>query len=90
MRRKKWTVAKCDKDFAATVAQELCADPFAALIATSRGLGDINEMDYVKQKGKTLSVRYFLKYILSKTCVINLIPLFSTMRFEMHNIRGTV
>ncbi len=45
MRRKKWTVAKCDKDFAATVAQELCADPFAALIATSRGLGDINEID---------------------------------------------
>lgn len=45
MRRKKWTVAKCDKDFASTVAQELCADPFAALIATSRGLGDINEID---------------------------------------------
>lgn len=45
MRRKKWTVAKCDKDFAATVAQELCADPFAALIATSRGLGDIDEID---------------------------------------------
>lgn len=45
MRRKKWTVAKCDKDFAATVAQELCVDPFAALIATSRGLDDINEID---------------------------------------------
>ena len=45
MRRKKWTVAKCDKDFAATVAQELGTDAFAALIATSRGLNDINEID---------------------------------------------
>lgn len=45
MRRKKWTVAKCDKDFAALVAQELCVDPFAALLATSRGLDDINEID---------------------------------------------
>lgn len=44
MRRKKWTVAKCDKDFAATVAQEINADAFAALIATSRGLNDINEI----------------------------------------------
>lgn len=45
MRRKKWTVAKCDKDFAALVAQELSVDPFAALLATSRGLDDINEID---------------------------------------------
>ncbi len=45
MRRKKWTVAKCDKDFASTVAQEINADAFAALIATSRGLNDINEIE---------------------------------------------
>ncbi len=45
MRRKKWTVAKCDKDFAALVAQELSVAPFAALLATSRGLDDIKEIE---------------------------------------------
>lgn len=45
MRRKKWTVAKCDKDFAAQIAQELSIDPFAALIAASRGFDNIDDID---------------------------------------------
>lgn len=45
MRRKKWTVAKSDKDFAALIAQELNIDPFAALIAASRGFDNIEDID---------------------------------------------
>lgn len=45
MRRKKWVVAKNDKDFAAQIAQELSLDPFAALLAASRGFENIEEID---------------------------------------------
>ncbi|MBR2868583.1 MAG: single-stranded-DNA-specific exonuclease RecJ [Clostridia bacterium] len=45
MRRKKWVVAKNDKDFAAQISQELCVDPFAALLVTSRGFNDIDDID---------------------------------------------
>lgn len=45
MRRKKWMVAKSDKDFAARIAQELSVDPFAALIAASRGFDNIEDID---------------------------------------------
>lgn len=45
MRRKKWVVAASDKDFAAQIADELCVDPFAALLVTSRGFDDIDDID---------------------------------------------
>lgn len=45
MRRKKWVVAASDKDFAAQIADELCVDPFAALLVTSRGFENIDEID---------------------------------------------
>ncbi|MBQ8762588.1 MAG: single-stranded-DNA-specific exonuclease RecJ [Clostridia bacterium] len=50
MKRKKWIVSKSSKDTAAQVAQELSVDPFAALLVTSRGFDNIDEisdfMDY--------------------------------------------
>lgn len=45
MRRKKWVVARSDKDFAAQIAQELSVDPFAALLVTSRGFDNIDDID---------------------------------------------
>ena len=45
MKRKKWVVAGCDKDFAAQIADELCVDPFAALLVTSRGFDNIDDID---------------------------------------------
>lgn len=45
MRRKKWVVAASDKDFAAQIAQELCVDPFAALLVTSRDFKNIDDID---------------------------------------------
>ena len=44
MRRKKWVVTKGNKDLAAQIAQELSVDPFAALLATSRGFDNIDEL----------------------------------------------
>ena len=37
-------MAKSSKDFAAQIAQELSVDPFAALLATSRGFDNIDEI----------------------------------------------
>lgn len=45
MRRKKWIVAKTDKDLAAQLAQELSLDPFAALLAASRGFETIEKAE---------------------------------------------
>ncbi len=45
MRRKKWIVAKTDKDLAAQLAQELSLDPFAALLAASRGFETIEKTE---------------------------------------------
>ncbi len=45
MRRKKWVVAASNKDFAAQIAQELCVDPFAALLVTSRDFDNIDDID---------------------------------------------
>lgn len=45
MRRKKWVVSKGSKDLAAQVAQELSVDPFAALLVTSRGFGNTDEIE---------------------------------------------
>ena len=44
MRRKKWIVSKGNKDLAAQIAQELSVDPFAALLVTSRGFEDTEEI----------------------------------------------
>lgn len=44
MRRKKWVVTKGNKDLAAQIAQELSVDPFAALLVTSRGFDNIDEI----------------------------------------------
>ncbi|MBQ2972844.1 MAG: single-stranded-DNA-specific exonuclease RecJ [Clostridia bacterium] len=44
MRRKKWIVTKGNKDLAAQVAQELSIDPFAALLVTSRGFENTDEI----------------------------------------------
>lgn len=45
MRRKKWLVSKGNKDLAAQIAQELSVDPFAALLVTSRGFENIDEIN---------------------------------------------
>ncbi len=45
MRRKKWLVSKGSKDLAAQIAQELSVDPFAALLVTSRGFDNIDEIN---------------------------------------------
>ncbi len=45
MKRKKWIVSKSDKDFAAQIAQDLNVDPFAALLVTSRGFDNIDEIN---------------------------------------------
>lgn len=45
MRRKKWVVSKGSKDLAAQIAQELSIDPFAALLVTSRGFENIDEIN---------------------------------------------
>ena len=44
MRRKKWVVTKGNKDLAAQLAQELSIDPFAALLVTSRGFENTDEI----------------------------------------------
>ena len=44
MRRKKWIVSKGDKDLAAQIAQELSVDPFAALLVTSRGFDNTDDI----------------------------------------------
>lgn len=44
MRRKKWVVTKGNKDLAAQLAQELSIDPFAALLVTSRGFDNTDEI----------------------------------------------
>ena len=44
MKRKKWIVSKSNKDIAAQVAQDLSVDPFAALLVTSRGFDNIDEI----------------------------------------------
>lgn len=45
LKRKKWIVSKTDKDFAAQIAQDLNVDPFAALLVTSRGFDNIDEIN---------------------------------------------
>lgn len=45
LRRKKWLVSKGSKDLAAQIAQELSVDPFAALLVTSRGFDNIDEIN---------------------------------------------
>ena len=45
MIRKQWQVAKCDKDAAAQIAQELGVDPFAALLVTAHGAMPREELD---------------------------------------------
>ncbi len=59
MRRKKWVVAKSNKDFAALTAQELSIDPFAALLVTSRGFNDIDAIDSFFDTEATLSLDPF-------------------------------
>ena len=44
MKRKQWIVSKSNKDIAAQIAQDLSVDPFAALLVTSRGFEDIDEI----------------------------------------------
>ena len=44
MKRKQWIVSKSNKDVAAQIAQDLSVDPFAALLVTSRGFEDIDEI----------------------------------------------
>ena len=59
MRRKKWVVAKGDKDFAALTAQELSIDPFAALLVTSRGFNDIDSIEKFFDNEAVLSLDPF-------------------------------
>ncbi len=44
MRRKKWVVTKSNKELAVQLAQQLGIDPFAALLAASRGFDNIDEL----------------------------------------------
>ena len=45
MRRKKWMVSKGNKDLAAQIAQEIGVDPFAALLVTSRGFDNTDDIN---------------------------------------------
>lgn len=56
MRRKKWIVAKTDKDLAALLAQELSLDPFAALLAASRGFETIEKTEEFFDRDAPLSL----------------------------------
>lgn len=56
MRRKKWIVAKTDKDLAAQIAQELSLDPFAALLAASRGFETIEKTEEFFDRDAPLSL----------------------------------
>ncbi len=56
MRRKKWVVAASDKDFAAQIAQELCVDPFAALLVTSRNFKNIDDIEAFFDEDAVLSL----------------------------------
>ncbi len=56
MKRKKWIVSKSSKDTAAQVAQELSIDPFAALLVTSRGFDNIDEINDFMDYDAPLSV----------------------------------
>lgn len=56
MRRKKWIVAKSSKDLAAQTAQELGIDPFAALLVTSRGFNNTDEIYTFFDESAPLSV----------------------------------
>lgn len=56
MRRKKWIVAKTDKDLAAQIAQELSLDPFAALLAASRGFKTIEKTEEFFDRDAELSL----------------------------------
>ena len=40
MNRKKWIVNKCDKDLAATIAENCGVDPFVAYLLVARGFTD--------------------------------------------------
>ena len=42
---KKWLVSSCDKDLAAQIAQEHSLNPFAALLAVSRGITEPESID---------------------------------------------
>ena len=44
MSRKKWIVYTLDKELASDIAQEYDIDPFAALLLTSRGITDDEEI----------------------------------------------
>ncbi len=45
MSRKKWVVSPCDKDLAATIAENCGIEPFAALLLCARGMTDEFEIE---------------------------------------------
>lgn len=45
MSRKKWIVNNCDKEVATLIAEELNVSPFAALIASARGIKNIEDAE---------------------------------------------
>lgn len=45
MNRKKWVVSRCDRDAAATIAQNCGVEPFAAFLLCSRGMTDEFEIE---------------------------------------------
>ncbi|MBE6799688.1 MAG: single-stranded-DNA-specific exonuclease RecJ [Ruminococcaceae bacterium] len=45
MNRKKWVVSSCDRDVAATIAENCGVDPFAAYLLCSRGMTDEFEIE---------------------------------------------
>lgn len=59
MKRKKWVIAKGDKELAATLGAQLNIDPLAALIVSSRGLKNENEIADFFDEDAPLSVDPF-------------------------------
>ena len=45
MNRKKWVVSRCDRDAAATIAENCGVEPFAAFLLCSRGMTDEFEIE---------------------------------------------
>ena len=45
MSRKKWIVNPCDKDAATLIAEELNLSPYAALLASARGVSTVESAE---------------------------------------------
>ncbi|MBQ8503657.1 MAG: single-stranded-DNA-specific exonuclease RecJ [Clostridia bacterium] len=72
MSRKKWNVCALDKELASDIAQEYDIDPFTALLLTSRGITDDEEIEEFFSDGGRLSDPFEIKDMDKAVARINL------------------